>query len=109
MPTEIGSLTAAAPVCCGHRAVLIKAYVHEVVISCASEAIAGHAPRHERQDMIFDPLHYLALIEQKPNALDQAASLTHLPKTAAWKARSEGSRGSVTNRIVRHRRPCFVF
>ncbi len=25
--------------------------------------------------MIFDPLHYLALIERKPNALDQAAPL----------------------------------
>jgi len=25
--------------------------------------------------MIFDPLHYLALLEQKPNALDQAAPL----------------------------------
>jgi DNA replication protein DnaC len=29
--------------------------------------------------MIFDPLHYLALLEQKPNALDQAAPL------AGWK------------------------
>ena len=25
--------------------------------------------------MIFDPLHYLALLEQKPNALNQAAPL----------------------------------
>jgi hypothetical protein len=30
---------------------------------------------YEREDMIFDPLHYLALLEQKPNALDQAAPL----------------------------------
>ena len=27
---------------------------------------------YERHDFIFDPLHYLALIEQKINALDQA-------------------------------------
>ena len=40
--------------------------------------------------MIFDPLHYAALIEQKPNTLDQAAPLAHLPKTAARKAKSEG-------------------
>ena len=29
----------------------------------------------EKEDYIFDPLHYLALIEQKTNALDQAAPL----------------------------------
>ena len=29
----------------------------------------------EREDVIFDPVHYLPLIEQKINALDQAAPL----------------------------------
>lgn len=29
----------------------------------------------EREDVVFDPLHYLPLIEQKINALDQAAPL----------------------------------
>lgn len=55
---------------------LIKGYVHDVVICCANEVIARHARSYEREDMIFDPLHYLALIEQKPNALDQAAPLS---------------------------------
>src|SRR6202163_1598196 len=64
-----------APVCWGHREVLIKGYVHEVVISCGAEVIARHARSYEREDMIFDPLHYLALLEQKTNALDQAAPL----------------------------------
>jgi len=63
------------PVCWGHREVLIKGYVHEVVISCGAEVIARHARSYEREDMIFDPLHYLALLEQKTNALDQAAPL----------------------------------
>lgn len=63
------------PVWYGHREVLIKGYVHEVVICCASEVIARHQRSYEREDMIFDPLHYLALLEQKPNALDQAAPL----------------------------------
>jgi hypothetical protein len=49
--------------------------VHEVVICAASEVIAHHPRSYEREDMIFDPLHYLALLEQKPNALDQAAPL----------------------------------
>ncbi len=63
------------PVCWGHREVLVKGYVHEVVISCGAEVIARHSRSYEREDMIFDPLHYLALLEQKTNALDQAAAL----------------------------------
>jgi hypothetical protein len=47
-----------------------------------SEVIARHARSYEREEMIFDPLHYLALLEQKTNALDQAAPLQgwQLPK-----------------------------
>src|SRR5271154_1848353 len=63
------------PVRWGHREVLIKGYVHEVVISCGAEVIARHARSYEREDMIFDPLHYLPLLEQKIGALDQAAPL----------------------------------
>ena len=63
------------PVCWGHREVLVKGFVHEVVICAASEVIARHVRSYEREDMIFDPLHYLALLEQKTNALDQAAPL----------------------------------
>ena len=59
----------------GHRDVLVRGYVHEVVISCGSEVIARHPRSYEREDFVFDPLHYLALIEQKINALDQAAPL----------------------------------
>jgi hypothetical protein len=53
----------------------VKGYVHEVVITCGSEVIARHARSYEREAMVFDPLHYLALIEQKTRALDQAAPL----------------------------------
>src|SRR6266853_1285051 len=63
------------PVEWGHREVLVKGFVHEVVICAASEVIARHPRSYEREDMIFDPLHYLALLEQKTNALDQAAPL----------------------------------
>jgi transposase len=59
----------------GHREVLVKGYVHEVVIACGSEVIARHRRSYQREDMIFDPLHYLALLEEKLRALDQAAPL----------------------------------
>ena len=59
----------------GHLQVLVRGYVHEVTIACASEVIAHHPRSYEREAVIFDPLHYLALLEQKTRALDQAAPL----------------------------------
>src|SRR4030081_441026 len=63
------------PTAFGHREVLIRGYVHEVVISCGAEVIARHPRSYEREDFVFDPLHYLPLLEQKIGALDQAAPL----------------------------------
>jgi hypothetical protein len=63
------------PTAYGHREVLIRGYVHEVVISCGAEIIARHVRSYEREDFVFDPLHYLALLERKIGALDQAAPL----------------------------------
>ena len=69
----------------GHRQVWVKGYVHEVVIACASEVIARHERSYERETVVFDPLHYLALLEQKARALDQAAPLAgwQLPESFA--------------------------
>ena len=64
-----------APVAFGHRDVLVKGYVAEVVISCGAEVIARHPRSYERDDFVFDPIHYLPLLEQKTAALDQAAPL----------------------------------
>jgi transposase len=63
------------PVAFGHQDVWIRGYVDEVVIGCGGEIIARHLRSYEREEVIFDPLHYLPLIEQKINALDQAAPL----------------------------------
>jgi hypothetical protein len=63
------------PTAYGHREVLIRGYVHEVVISCGAEIIARHVRSYEREDFVFDPLYYLALLERKIGALDQAAPL----------------------------------
>lgn len=63
------------PVAYGHREVLVRGFVHEVVISCGAEIIARHRRSYEQEDLVFDPVHYLPLIEQKIGALDQAAPL----------------------------------
>jgi transposase len=59
----------------GHRQVWVKGYVHQVVIACGNEVIARHERSYERETVVFDPMHYLALLEQKTRALDQAAPL----------------------------------
>ena len=63
------------PVAYGHRDVMVKGYVDRVVISCGSEVIAQHPRSYERDDFVYDPIHYLPLLEQKTGALDQAAPL----------------------------------
>jgi hypothetical protein len=63
------------PTAYGHREVLVRGYIHEVVIACGAEEIARHPRSYEREDFVFNPLHYLALLERKIGALDQAAPL----------------------------------
>jgi len=63
------------PVAYGHRDVWIRGYVDAVVIGCGGEIVARHPRCYDREDMIFDPVHYLPLIEKKIGALDQAAPL----------------------------------
>jgi transposase len=92
-PAQVSSLSLvryrsndySVPTAYGHREVLVRGYVHQVVISCGAEVVARHPRSYEREDFIFDPLHYLALLEQKIGALDQAAPLAgwHLPEEFA--------------------------
>ena len=63
------------PVAYGYRDVLVRGYVDEVVIGCGSEVIARHIRSYERDDFVYDPIHYLPLLERKSGALDQAAPL----------------------------------
>lgn len=53
----------------------MKGFVDEVAVFCGAVEIARHQRSYGRRDFIFDPRHYLALLEIKPGALDQAAPL----------------------------------
>jgi transposase len=64
-----------APTTYGHRDVIVKGFVDQVIIICDGQEITRHKRSYERGAFVCDPLHYLALIEQKPNALDQARPL----------------------------------
>jgi len=63
------------PVAYGHREVWVKGFVTRVVIGCAAEVIADHPRSYDTGDMVFDPVHYLPLIERKIMSFDQAAPL----------------------------------
>lgn len=63
------------PVAYVHREVWIKGFVGRVVIGCAAEVIADHPRSYDTGEMVFDPVHYLALIERKIMAFDQADPL----------------------------------
>src|SRR5204863_8177241 len=51
------------PVEYGHRQVLVKAFVWELVISYLSEAIARHNRSYGHEEMMFDPTQCLSLLE----------------------------------------------
>jgi len=59
----------------GLRQVIIKGFVDAVVILSGAEEIARHPRSYDRDGFVYDPRHYLALLERKPGALDQAAPL----------------------------------
>jgi len=63
------------PVAYAHHEVQVRGYVDTVVIGCGAGVIARHRRSYEKADMVFDPLHFLPLLEQKVGALDQAAPL----------------------------------
>jgi hypothetical protein len=63
------------PTAYGFRDVLVKGFVDQVAIICGADEIARHFRIYGRGQFVFDPKHYLALLEQKPGALDQAAPL----------------------------------
>jgi len=59
----------------GHQEVLAKGYVDRVEIACRGETIARHVRSYDTADFVYNPVHYLALLEHKSKALDQAAPL----------------------------------
>ena len=63
------------PTAYGFQDVVVKGFVDAVIILCGGKEIARHPRCYGEGVFVADPLHYLALIETKPNALDQAAAL----------------------------------
>ena len=56
------------PVAYAHHEVQVRGYVDKVVIGCGAEVVARHRRSYEKADMVFDPMPFLVLLEQKVGA-----------------------------------------
>jgi hypothetical protein len=63
------------PVRWAHHPIVVKGYWPEVVLFAQGAAVARHARIWAEEQVRFEPLHYLALLERKPGALDHARPL----------------------------------
>ena len=60
------------PVKRARRDVIIKAYPFHIEMYDQTTKLASHPRSYEREQDIFDPLHYLPLLEKRPGAFDYA-------------------------------------
>ncbi len=63
------------PVRYAHHPALVKGYVDRVEVFHKAERIAEHERIWDKEQVSFEPVHYLALLERKPGALDHARPL----------------------------------
>jgi len=67
------------PVRWAHHPVVAKGYVDRVDICHKEKRIATHGRLWGKEGVCFEPVHYLALLERKPGALDHARPLQDWP------------------------------
>ena len=63
------------PVRWAHHPIVVKGYWQEVVLCAQGQEVARHRRNWEDEQVSFEPLHYLALLERKPGAFDHARPL----------------------------------
>jgi len=65
------------PTAYAHHEVTVVGGIEEVAITVDTDVVARHARHWGKERTSFDPLHYLALLERKPGAIDFARPLEH--------------------------------
>jgi hypothetical protein len=58
------------PTAYAYHDLVVKGYVDRVEVCCADQVIARHERCWGREQYCLEPVHYLALLERKPGALD---------------------------------------
>ena len=89
------------PTAYAHHEVTVRGGIEDVAITSGTDVVARH-PRHwGKEQTTFDPLHYLALLERKPGAIDFARPLENweLPECyCVLRRRLESDLGSAGTR-----------
>jgi transposase len=88
------------PRTCAFRTATVKGYLDRVEVVERGQVVARHARSYGRDQLVLNPLHYLATLERRPAALDHAPVLRNwqLPESftrlrAALEARHGQSSG----------------
>lgn len=63
------------PRTCAFRTVTVKGYIDRVEVVERGQVVAQHARSYGRHVHVLEPLHYLAVLERRPAALDHAPVL----------------------------------
>jgi transposase len=73
------------PTAYAHRPITVLGGLDEVRLVCGDAVVARHRRDWGREQIAFDPVHYLALLERKPGAFDFAKPLAEwqLPESFA--------------------------
>lgn len=72
------------PVNRARKSVTLKAYPFQIEIWDGVQLLASHPRCYDREQDIFDPFHYLCLLEERPGAFDHAKPLKQW--RASWPA-----------------------
>lgn len=84
------------PTAFAHHPITVVGGIDRVRLLCRDEVVAAHRRHWGREQTVFDPVHYLALLERKPGAFDHARPLAEwaLPEPfAVLRRRFEGAWG----------------
>lgn len=92
------------PVEYGHRPVVIRASIQTVSIFHGGREVARHTRCWEREKEVFEPMHYLSLLDRKPGSLDHARPFVGWDlgeDFAALRRRLEAQREDGTREYIR--------
>ena len=91
------------PVKHAHRPITILATVEEVRLFDGERLIARHRRSWKREQDLFDPVHYLALLEKKPGGFDHARPLEEwgLPECFSTLRRILEAEGAGTRAFIK--------
>ncbi len=67
------------PTACAHHDLTVVGTIEQVRILLGDQVVATHGRHWGKEQVQFDPVHYLALLERKPGALDFARPLENWP------------------------------